>query len=112
MELDVAFGPIAGLIADPTIEEIWINSPQRIFIARNGRSELTNLVLTSNEVRELVDRTLIWSGRRLDLSHPFVDARLPDGSRLHVVIPEITSQHWAVNIRKHFTSKSKYRELS
>ena len=101
MELDVAFGPIADLIADPTIEEIWINSPHRIFIARNGRSELTNLVLTSNEVRELVDRTLIWSGRRLDLSHPFVDARLPDGSRLHVVIPEITSQHWAVNIRKH-----------
>jgi pilus assembly protein CpaF len=57
--------------------------------------------LTSNEVRELVDRMLIWSGRRLDLSHPFVDARLPDGSRLHVAIPEITSQHWAVNIRKH-----------
>ena len=101
MELDVAFGPIADLIADPTIEEIWINSPQRIFIARNGLSELTNLVLTSNEVRELVDRTLIWSGRRLDMSHPFVDARLPDGSRLHVAIPEITSQHWAVNIRKH-----------
>jgi pilus assembly protein CpaF len=101
MELDVAFGPIAGLIADPTIEEIWINSPQRIFVARSGRSELTNLVLTANEVRELVDRTLIWSGRRLDLSHPFVDARLPDGSRLHVAIPEITSQHWAVNIRKH-----------
>jgi pilus assembly protein CpaF len=101
MELDVAFGPIADLIADLTIEEIWINSPQRIFIARNGLSELTNIVLNSNEVRELVDRMLIWSGRRLDLSHPFVDARLPDGSRLHVAIPEITSQHWAVNIRKH-----------
>jgi pilus assembly protein CpaF len=101
MELDVAFGPIADLISDSTIEEIWINSPQRIFIARNGLSELTNIVLTSNEVRELVDRMLIWSGRRLDLSHPFVDARLPDGSRLHVAIPEITSQHWAVNIRKH-----------
>jgi energy-coupling factor transporter ATP-binding protein EcfA2 len=52
-------------------------------------------------VRELVDRTLLWSGRRLDLSQPFVDAQLPDGSRLHVVIPEITAEHWAVNIRKH-----------
>jgi pilus assembly protein CpaF len=101
MELDVVFGPIAHLISDTTIEEIWINSPQRIFIARAGRSELTNLLLTTNDVRELVDRTLIWSGRRLDLSHPFVDARLPDGSRLHVVIPEITSEHWVVNIRKH-----------
>jgi pilus assembly protein CpaF len=70
-------------------------------VARAGKSELTNLVLTSNDVRELVDRTLIWSGRRLDLSHPFVDARLPDGSRLHVAIPEITAEHWVVNIRKH-----------
>ena len=112
MELDVAFGPIASLIADPTIEEIWINSPQRIFIARKGQSELTNLVLTSNEVRELVDRTLIWSGRRLDLSHPFVDARLPDGSRLHVVIPEITSQHWAVNIRKHLLQNLSIENLA
>ncbi len=43
----------------------------------------------------------MWSGRRIDLSHPFVDARLPDGSRLHIVIPEVTSEHWAINIRKH-----------
>ena len=101
MDPEVVFGPIAGLIADPTIEEIWINSPERIFIARDGRSQLINLVLTSEAVRQLVDRTLIWSGRRLDISQPFVDARLPDGSRLHVVIPEITAEHWAVNIRKH-----------
>jgi pilus assembly protein CpaF len=101
MEMDVAFGPIAGFISDNSVEEIWINSPQRIFIARAGRSELTNLLLTADDVRQLVDRLLIWSGRRLDLSHPFVDARLPDGSRLHVVIPEITAEHWTVNIRKH-----------
>ena len=101
MEMEVAFGPIASFISDITVEEIWINSPQRIFIARAGRSELTNLLLTADDVRQLVDRLLIWSGRRLDLSHPFVDARLPDGSRLHVVIPEITAEHWTVNIRKH-----------
>lgn len=112
MELDVAFGPIANLIADPTIEEIWINSPQRIFVARGGKSELTNLVLTTDDVRELVDRTLIWSGRRLDLSHPFVDARLPDGSRLHVAIPEITSHHWAVNIRKHLLQNQSVEDLA
>ncbi len=101
MEMDIAFGPIADFISDNSVEEIWINSPQRIFIARAGRSELTNLLLTADDVRQLVDRLLIWSGRRLDLSHPFVDARLPDGSRLHVVIPEITAEHWTVNIRKH-----------
>jgi pilus assembly protein CpaF len=74
MDPNVVFGPIADLIADPTIEEIWINSPQRIFIARAGKSQLTNLVLTSDEVKQLVDRAIIWSGRRLDLSQPFVDA--------------------------------------
>ena len=101
LDIEITFGAIAPFMSDPTIEEIWINSPERIFIARSGRSELTNLLLTSEDVRNIVERALMWSGRRLDLSHPFVDARLPDGSRLHVVIPEITAQHWAVNIRKH-----------
>lgn len=101
LDIDITFGAIAPFMGDPTIEEIWINSPERIFIARAGKSELTNLLLTSEEVRNIVERALMWSGRRLDLSHPFVDARLPDGSRLHVAIPEITAQHWAVNIRKH-----------
>ena len=101
LDIDITFGAIAAFMNDPTIEEIWINSPERIFIARSGKSELTNLLLTSEDVRNIVERALMWSGRRLDLSHPFVDARLPDGSRLHVAIPEITAQHWAVNIRKH-----------
>ncbi|TRZ72157.1 MAG: CpaF family protein [Streptomycetaceae bacterium] len=101
LDIDITFGAIADFMKDPTIEEIWINSPERIFIARSGRSELTNLLLTTDDVRNIVERALMWSGRRLDLSHPFVDARLPDGSRLHVAIPEITATHWAVNIRKH-----------
>lgn len=111
MSADVVFGPVSHFIADPTIEEIWINSPERIFVARNGKSELTNLVLTAEAVRQLVDRTLLWSGRRLDLSHPFVDARLPDGSRLHVTIPEITAEHWAVNIRKHLLRHLSLKDL-
>ena len=112
MDPDVVFGPIADLIADPTVEEIWFNSPQRIFVARAGKSQLINLVLTSDSVKQLVDRALIWSGRRLDLSQPFVDARLPDGSRLHVAIPEITAEHWAVNIRKHLMRQKSLLELA
>lgn len=112
MDPDVVFGPIAEFIRDPTVEEIWINSPERIFIAKAGKSHLTNLVLTSDSVRELVDRTLLWSGRRLDLSQPFVDAQLPDGSRLHVVIPEITAEHWAVNIRKHLLRHLNLEDLA
>lgn len=108
---EVIFGPIYPFILDDSVEEIWINSPQRIFIARKGKSELTTLILTSIQVQELVDRALMWSGRRLDLSNPFVDARLPDGSRLHVVIPEITAEHWAVNIRKHIAQNLSLNQL-
>jgi pilus assembly protein CpaF len=94
------FGALQPFLDDPEIEEIWINSPTRVFIARDGVPELTTMVLTEREVRDLVERMLQASGRRVDLSSPFVDASLPDGSRLHVVIPDITQKHWAVNVRK------------
>jgi len=94
------FGALQPFLDDPEIEEIWINSPTRVFIARDGVPELTTMVLTEREVRDLVERMLQASGRRVDLSSPFVDASLPDGSRLHVVIPDITQRHWSVNIRK------------
>lgn len=94
------FGPLQVFLDDPEIEEIWVNSPSEIFTARNGRSELTPLVLDDAQVRSIVERMLVSSGRRLDLSSPFVDALLPDGSRLHVVIPSVTRRHWSVNIRK------------
>jgi pilus assembly protein CpaF len=100
-DLVSGYGALQPLIQDPSIEEIWLNSPSRIFVARGGRSELTNLVMTSPEVRDSVERMLAGSNRRLDLSNPFVDATLSDGSRLHVVIPDVTSKHWCVNIRKH-----------
>ena len=94
------FGPLQPLLDDPSVEEIWINEPGRVFLARHGRSELTTLILTAEQVAELVERMLRPTGRRIDLSTPFVDAMLPDGSRLHVVIPNITRRHMAVNIRK------------
>ena len=94
------FGPLQRYLDDPHVEEVWINEPGRVFVARRGRSELTNTILTDGEVRDLVEKMLKSSGRRVDLSTPFVDAVLPDGSRLHVVIPDITRRHWAVNIRK------------
>lgn len=100
------------LLDDAEVEEIWINAPERIFVARNGKSELTNLIMTKESVTAFVEKALMWGGRRLDLSHPFVDARLPDGSRLHVAIPEITAEHWAVNIRKHLIRDKSLRDLA
>ncbi|HEV7741053.1 MAG TPA: ATPase, T2SS/T4P/T4SS family [Pseudolysinimonas sp.] len=94
------FGALQPFLDDPSVEEIWLNAPDRVFIARSGVSERVPLQLTEQQVRDLVERMLQSTGRRVDLSTPFVDASLPDGSRLHVVIPDITRRHWAVNIRK------------
>jgi pilus assembly protein CpaF len=94
------FGPLQQYFDDPTVEEIWINEPTKVFVARGGVAELTTTMLTAEGVRDLVERMLKTSGRRVDLSSPFVDAVLADGSRLHVVIPDITRSHWSVNIRK------------
>ena len=94
------FGQLQPLLEDPTVEEIWINGPGQVFCAQAGRHVLTNVVLSADETHTLVERMLRASGRRLDLSSPFVDATLVDGSRLHVAIPDITRKHWAVNIRK------------
>jgi pilus assembly protein CpaF len=94
------YGPLQPYLEDPTVEELWINAPDRIFVARGGVSERVPLSLTAAAVRDLVERMLHASGRRVDLSQPFVDASLPDGSRLHVVIPDITRRHWAVNVRR------------
>jgi len=105
------FGPLQRHLDDPTVEEIWINEPGRVFVARHGRSELTTTILTADQVQDLVERMLKSSGRRVDLSTPFVDAMLPDGSRLHVVIPDVTRLHWSVNIRKFILSASSLDEL-
>ena len=105
------FGPLQRWLDDPEVEEIWINEPSRVFIARRGRSELTTTVLTAAGVAELVERMLRVSGRRLDLSEPFVDATLPDGSRLHVVIPDVTRRHPAVNVRKFVARASSVDDL-
>jgi pilus assembly protein CpaF len=86
----VGVGPLQPILDDPEVEEIWINEPGRVFIAKAGRPQLTTTVLTEQQVHDLVELMLRSSGRRVDLSSPFVDANLADGSRLHVVIPNIS----------------------
>ena len=105
------FGALQPLLDDPAIEEIWLNAPNEIYVARNGESELTSVSLTEQHVKDLVERMLKSSGRRLDMSSPFVDAALPDGSRLHVVIPDVTRKHWAINIRKFVVKASRLEHL-
>jgi len=104
-------GPLQRYLDDPEVEEIWINDPARVFVARNGRHELTPVVLTRTQVDELVERMLKASGRRVDISQPFVDALLPGGHRLHVVLEGITRGFSAVNIRKFVVKAAQLDEL-
>ncbi|MGZ4475303.1 MAG: CpaF family protein [Nocardioides sp.] len=99
------FGVLQPYLDDDEVEELWINDVSRVFVARNGRHELTNLVLEPQLVTELVERMLKVSGRRLDRSTPFVDATMPGGHRLHVVLEGISRGFSAVNIRK-FTMRA------
>ena len=98
MDIEVTFGPLAQFMRDETVEEIWINRPNEVFVSRAGLSERIFLALTAEDICDLVERMLRHSGRRLDRSSPFVDAALADGSRLHVIIPAIAREHWSVNI--------------
>ncbi len=105
------FGVLQQYLDDPAVEEVWINSPAEVFVSRHGESELTTTILTADQVRELVERMLRMSGRRLDISSPFVDATLPGGERLHVVIPSVTRDAWAVNIRKYRVRAERLEDL-
>ncbi|NYG56643.1 CpaF family protein [Nocardioides perillae] len=105
------FGALQPYLDDPTVEEVWINDPSRVFVARQGRHELTNTVLTRAQVDELVERMLKSSGRRIDISQPFVDAMLPDGHRLHVVLEGISRGFSAVNIRKFVLKAARLSDL-
>ena len=95
------FGPLQRYLDDPEVEEVWINDPSRVFVARAGRHELTTTILDRAQVDELVERMLKSSGRRVDLSQPFVDAMLPEGHRLHVVLDGISRGFSAVKSAVH-----------
>ncbi len=105
------FGPLQRYLDDPEVEEVWINDPSRVFVARAGRHELTTTILTPAQVQELVERMLKSSGRRIDLSQPFVDAMLPEGHRLHVVLEGISRGFSAVNIRKFVLRAARLADL-
>lgn len=107
----VGLGALEELLGNPDIEEIWLNSPNEVFISISGRSQKVEIDLSYVEVRQLVERMLRESGRRLDRAEPFVDATLADGSRLHVVIPDVTKTNWAVNIRKFPTKVMNLEDL-
>jgi len=95
------FGIIQPLLNDKDISEIMINAPNEVFIERNGKLEITDIIFDNpNQILHIIDRIVSPLGRRIDESSPIVDARLPDGSRINAVIPPIAVKSPTLTIRK------------
>lgn len=101
----LGYGPLQDLLDRSEISEIMVNGHQQIFVERRGRLERTARSFDSEEhLRAVIDRMVRSSGRRVDQSSPMVDARLPDGSRLNVVLPPLAVDGPSITIRK-FTAQ-------
>jgi pilus assembly protein CpaF len=93
-------GPLEPLLADPEVTEVMVNGPGRAYVERAGRLEPVALALDAPGIVRLVERVVAPLGLRLDRSSPMVDARLPDGSRVHAVIPPLSIDGPCVTIRR------------
>lgn len=99
-------GPVVGLLEDPTVSEILINGPFEIFVEKNGKLEKTDYRFADEDgLRAAVNNIAQSVGRRISVEEPRLDARLPDGSRIAVVLPPCARNGTIVSIRK-FTQKS------
>lgn len=97
----VGFGPIDALLNDESVSEIMVNGPKMIYVERKGLLGRVNLTFDSDShVLRIIDRIVAPLGRRVDESSPLVDARLPDGSRVNIVIRPIALNGPTVTIRK------------
>jgi pilus assembly protein CpaF len=97
----LGYGPLEQLLVDPTISEIMINGHDSLFVERAGRIEPSSAIFSSDQaLRSVIDRIVAGAGRRVDESSPMVDARLPDGSRVNVVLPPLALKGPCVTIRR------------
>lgn len=97
----LGFGPLQPLLEDDTITEIMVNGPKNVYIERKGRLHRVPITFENNDhVMRVIDRIVAPLGRRIDESSPYVDARLPDGSRVNAVIPPISLVGPTLTIRK------------
>jgi pilus assembly protein CpaF len=97
----VGLGPLEGLLADSTVEEVMVNGPGVVYVERGGRIEATDVAFADEgELRNAIERILAPLGRRVDELSPMVDARLADGSRVNVVIPPLAIDGPLVSIRR------------
>jgi pilus assembly protein CpaF len=94
-------GPIEPLLHDPEISDILVNTYRQVFVERRGKLELTNVTFRDDQhLRVIIDRIVSRVGRRVDEASPYVDARLPDGSRVNAIIPPLALDGPLLSIRR------------
>ncbi len=108
----VGYGPLELLLRDPEISEIMVNGASLVFIERGGELYETDVKFVDNaHVMHIIDRILLPLGRRVDYDNPAADARLPDGSRVNVVIPPVAVDGPTITIRKFLLTKMTIDDL-
>ena len=109
----VGLGPMDALLRDASISEVMVNAPDEVFFEREGRIYLSDVRFRdSNHIMRVIERIIAPIGRRVDESSPMVDARLPDGSRVNVVVPPIAPKSPTITIRKFRADKMKMEDLA
>jgi pilus assembly protein CpaF len=97
----LGLGPLEPLLADESVTDIMVNGPKQIYVERRGKLELTDITFRDNaHVMHVATRIVTRIGRRVDESSPLVDARLPDGSRVNIIIPPLAIDGPSISIRK------------
>ncbi len=108
----LGYGPIQPLLQDPTISEVMVNSPETVYFEKEGRLYLSPIRFRDNQhIMRVIERVLAPMGRRVDESSPMVDARLPDGSRVNIIIPPVAPKSPAITIRKFRADKMTMDDL-
>jgi pilus assembly protein CpaF len=106
------FGPLEVLLKDPTISDILINGPKKVYVERRGKMEKSDVTFRDNEhLLQIIDRIVSKVGRRVDETSPMVDARLPDGSRVNAIIPPLALDGPSVSIRRFGSNPLKLEDL-
>jgi len=100
-ERALGLGPLQPLLEDPEVDEVMVSGLRPVWVERAGRLEVTDVAFASEaQLRDVIERVLAPLGRRVDEASPLVDARLPDGSRVNVVIPPLAVDGPALTIRR------------
>ncbi len=106
------FGPLEALLKDPTISDILINGPNKVYVERRGKMEKAEIKFRDNDhLMQIIDRIVSKVGRRVDETSPMVDARLPDGSRVNAIIPPLALDGASVSIRRFGANPLKLEDL-